>query len=340
MCAYLSNFLASTKNILRFRFVILIVMLGATLHANAAEIRGKITLLDGWKPVIYLSQLNSFDDLNTASYHLLIAEADIDEKGNFYFDSLNIPEHDLLYRLHICKNEDPISTIIIGGQEQNHLHLLFNNSSQIMVDITSFHEFNISGHPGNAKLQELFDLKSQINAPLNISSDQNRKLHKDHIKDEFIRIVEEAQSDVNKLLGMYFLQKSFSVDEYDRLFETLPEQLTDGGDTSPYYDAFIEQVQFYKFSKQDNDLSTKSSIPWYYWLLIPIGLFVSYYLINNKKNSTPNDPSSILSIQEKKVYELLCNGKSNKEISTELHIEVSTVKSHVYKIFSKLGVKS
>jgi len=47
-----------------------------------------------------------------------------------------------------------------------------------------------------------------------------------------------------------------------------------------------------------------------------------------------------LSMQEKKVFEFLRKGASNKEISTELNIEVSTVKSHVYKIFSRLGVKS
>ena len=47
-----------------------------------------------------------------------------------------------------------------------------------------------------------------------------------------------------------------------------------------------------------------------------------------------------LSVQEKKVFDLLKAGSSNKEISDALNIEVSTVKSHVHKIFSRLGVKS
>jgi DNA-binding NarL/FixJ family response regulator len=37
---------------------------------------------------------------------------------------------------------------------------------------------------------------------------------------------------------------------------------------------------------------------------------------------------------------LLKKGRSNKEIAQELHIEVSTVKSHLNKIYSRLGVKS
>ena len=320
--------------------VTLALLLGATFQGFSAEIRGKISLPEGWRPVIYLSQINRFDDLNTASYHFLIAEAKIDQEGNFYFDSLKIPEFDLLYRLHICKMEDPISTIIIGGQEQNHLHLLINNSSQLNLNIYSFHDFDISGHPDNGTLKELFDLKSQINAPLNIASDQNRKLHKDHIKESFIRIVELGESDVNKLLAIYFLQKSFNVDEYDMLYETLPDQLTEGGDTSPYYEAFMEQVQFYKFSRKENDRATVLPISWYFWLLIPILFFGAYFLLYHNPNKASSDLAGNLSIQEKKVYELLRSGKSNKEISAELHIEVSTVKSHVYKIFSKLGVKS
>ena len=340
MCAYLSNFLVNTIKVLSIRFVIIIALLGISLPGGAADIHGNIILLEGWKPVIYLSQLNSFDDLNTASYHLLIAKADIDEEGNFHFDSLNIPKFDLLYRLHICKEEDPISTIIIGGQEQNHLHLLMNNSSLLNVAIRSFHDFDVGGHHGNATLQELFDLKGQINAPLNISSDQNRILHKEHIKNEFIRIVDSARSDVNKLLALHFLQKSFKVDEYEGLYKTLPEQLSDEGDSSPYYEAFIERVQFYNFNHQENGDTSVFSIARYYWLLMPIVFLGFYYWKHLKPKELPIDPSGSLSIQEKKVYELLCTGKSNKEISAELHIEVSTVKSHVYKIFTKLGIKS
>ena len=316
------------------------LLLGLADPSMSAEIRGKISLLGGWAPVIYLSQLNSFDDLNTASYHLLIAEADIDHDGYFHFDSINIPAYDQLYRLHICKKEDPVSTIIIGGQEQNHLHFLMNASSKLNAEIQSFHEYRLSGHEGNSTLQELFNLKGQINAPLDIPSDQNRRLHKLHIRDRFVRIAEEAQSDVNKLLAVHLLQKSFSLDEYANLYETLPNQLSDSGETSPYHQDFLEQVQYYEYSLQGKDQPTRSSIPWYYWLVIPVGIFISYYVLSVKKNNQPIDIAGILSIQEKKVYDLLRTGKSNKEISTELHIEVSTVKSHVYKIFSKLGIKS
>ena len=45
-----------------------------------------------------------------------------------------------------------------------------------------------------------------------------------------------------------------------------------------------------------------------------------------------------LSVQERKIYTLLKEGKSNKEISEELNIGLSTVKSHASNIYSKLKI--
>ena len=325
---------------MRNRIVTVFFLIALAFSGRSAEIVGKVTLTEGWRPVIYLSQLSSFDDLNTASYHLLIAQTEVDQEGDFHFKSLNVPTYDQLYRLHICKDNDPVSTIIIGGQEQNHLHFLMNSSSSLTVDIRSFHDFEVSGHPGNTIMQKLFALKNSINAPLDIPSDQNRKLHKDHIRKQFFGIAEEALSDVNRLLAMYFLQKNYDKEEYEDLYNTLPGQLTGKNDTSPYYAAFLEQARFHNFNRRENAVLSDMSFPWYYLILIPVVVVLVYYMFSLKLKRVRSDSVENLSIQEKKVYELLCNGKSNKEISSILHIEVSTVKSHVYKIFSKLGVKS
>ncbi|CAN0606043.1 unnamed protein product, partial [Ectocarpus sp. 12 AP-2014] len=67
------------------------------------------------------------------------------------------------------------------------------------------------------------------------------------------------------------------------------------------------------------------------------------YLLNDKiKNRTSKSSKLLksLSIQERKIYSLLKEGKSNKEISEEYNIGVSTVKSHVSSIYTKLSVKS
>ena len=47
-----------------------------------------------------------------------------------------------------------------------------------------------------------------------------------------------------------------------------------------------------------------------------------------------------LTERERAVLGLLADGKSNREIGSEIHIEESTVKSHLKSIFAKLHVVS
>jgi DNA-binding NarL/FixJ family response regulator len=53
-----------------------------------------------------------------------------------------------------------------------------------------------------------------------------------------------------------------------------------------------------------------------------------------------SNPYADLTVQERRVFDLLREGRSNKEIAEEFSVSVSTVKSHVNSIFSKLGIKS
>jgi two-component system, NarL family, nitrate/nitrite response regulator NarL len=49
--------------------------------------------------------------------------------------------------------------------------------------------------------------------------------------------------------------------------------------------------------------------------------------------------ASVLTIRERQVVDLIGDGLSNKEIATELGIEVATVKNHVHNILEKLDVE-
>ena len=55
---------------------------------------------------------------------------------------------------------------------------------------------------------------------------------------------------------------------------------------------------------------------------------------------TPEQSVEVLTERETEVLQLLALGKSNQEISRELHIAEQTVKSHVSHILGKLGVPS
>jgi len=65
-------------------------------------------------------------------------------------------------------------------------------------------------------------------------------------------------------------------------------------------------------------------------------MFMFFKTINGKKNQPLNE----LSVQERKVFSLLREGKTNQEISDECGIAVSTVKSHLNSIYGKLKISS
>jgi len=47
-----------------------------------------------------------------------------------------------------------------------------------------------------------------------------------------------------------------------------------------------------------------------------------------------------LTERQREVYDLIINGKSNKEITSELYIAPSTLKTHINQIYKKLKVKN
>lgn len=331
---------------IKFRIFTLILLLWVS-SAESASIKGTIHLDDSWEPVIYLSLINSFEDLNTASYDFLIAEATIDSIGYFEMNELNIPAGNRIYRLHVCKKGDPVSTIIIGGKEENFIHFIMNFGSEILLSAEGenqvFHQSKISGNPANPSLYYLMKLQKNLQTPPALPSKQNREILKKQIINEFRQIADTSSFAIIKLMAMHMLVESSDNPNLDFLNKTLNAiQLADS--SNPYFVSFRNQLEFLEFQSSKTKFSNNA---WKKWIFLVVLIFIGttiFWLRLRKKALPKNNPKSelidSLSIQEKKVFELLKKGATNKEISKELNIEVSTVKSHVHKIFSRLGINS
>ena len=76
-----------------------------------------------------------------------------------------------------------------------------------------------------------------------------------------------------------------------------------------------------------------------------LALFETAAPATKEKSSYPATPSLIepliepLSPRELEVLQLIAEGYSNQEISTRLHLVISTVKGHNQRIFGKLQVQ-
>ncbi len=319
-----------------------------TFTSYAADIKGKVIIDDGWEPVIYLSAINSFDDFNTASFDFLVYQTSIDSLGYFEMNDIILPQDDRIYRLHICKKNDPVSTIIIGGQDENFFHFIMNGQSEIEIkpDLERpYFQYSVAeGNQTNRTLGLLISLQKELLTPPELPSKQNREFAKEQIINKYYNVADTSSHAIVKLLALHLINESVESPELTLMEETGRElQISDS--SNPYYLSFVKKLDYLKYqSKQAAGPPDFSWVKWSGLILLLILMVVIVMNRQGRKSQSIIMPNTELvqelSVQEKKVFDLIRSGASNKEISSELNIEVSTVKSHVYKIFSRLGVKS
>jgi len=286
-----------------------------------------------WSPIAYLSLVPDFNDMYTMSYDMIIDKSPIDQNGKFTFDIVYFPKEDNLFRIHIAKKSDPAASLIIGGKDENHFFLIANKNSNLLIKDTCNQYFikciNIEGYYPNQILQKINKISYYLDSTSFFESP---------IKNELIRsaIYEElrsyADTCTNLLVCLYALYKSNFEKNYPINKQYYKDFLSKWHAVqSPYLIEFKRKIPDIHESK------TKISILIGLLSLIigSILTIIVFKLIKKNKN-----PLYDLSLQERKIFSLIMNGKSNKEISEELNIGLSTVKSHVNRIYSKLEIKT
>jgi len=76
-------------------------------------------------------------------------------------------------------------------------------------------------------------------------------------------------------------------------------------------------------------------------ILLISSLMLNVILFKKRTVRTPRiNYATILSTQEQKIFRLMHEKKSNKEIAEQLFISLSTVKTHINAIYNKLSIGS
>lgn len=84
----------------------------------------------------------------------------------------------------------------------------------------------------------------------------------------------------------------------------------------------------------------------YYLAAVAVIFLVVGILISRSKPPvtvpTPNQPDPLhnLTLKEMQILKLIAEGKTNKEIADQNFVELSTIKTHINNIYSKLGVSN
>ena len=319
------------------RYVVLLLLLSGQLMAqNGYVIEGTINLPEGWSPLIYLSTIDRLDDLTSISDDMIFDESEIDSSGVFRFAGDYLPEGDRVYRLHVSKVGDPISTIIIGSKEQNHMHFAMRPGDTIKVfpkhESSLFATATIQGNPINRCIARVDSVitESRQGAGTVAGARIRRAEHIDVLRTTF----ERCPYALGKLYTAHFLLDRFESEDVVAFLQRGLSlmKLQD----SAYADGLQMKAEILagQYGTSDAGQTSAAQLLW----ILPLILVIGWLLWRRPWISSKDDPLESLSIQERKVLELLVDGKSNKEISQELNIGISTVKTHVHRIYGKLGI--
>ena len=319
------------KKALKHLFCIFGFLIISTI-ANST-ISGKVLIDSTWNNSIYLSLITNFNNLHSISNQMIIDMATINTDGVFSFNTEYLPARYNLYRIHVSKKGDPPASLIIGGKDENHMFLIANRSSDIIIKNSDseniFSNIVIENSTQSNLLNEVNKMLLYVDTTNFYNTPLKRELM-ENAMDEKLRQFADTCS--YPLVALYAIYRSnfeshvkSNPDFYIRFLEKWQNE------KSSYFKKFRETVQIKKSMNYSSIL--------YSILGFGIGIIFMLFILNRKNKITKN-PVQDLTVQERNIFGLLQQGKSNKEISDELNISLSTVKSHVNNIFSKMNLKS
>ena len=306
---------------------------------------------------VYLSLVENYRKSARVYADQILKETQADVQGYFKFEGNNLSEENSIYRIHI----DNCDT---NNKEGSHFLKNCNNTKSVLFIAKK-------GDKLVFPLLENDQPFCEINA---INTNANLLLEIDYLKEQMILDFMEYNSKANELLTFRKWFKIFQ--EYgeaseeplaelyiynflsDRTSETHPYYLIDAK-TNRYYEELAERLQNKypnaPFTQQylneitadqliQNNDTPKPKNKFMLYLLYGGFIFliiqVAYFKVQRRRRNLEKRMPEKLTNQEQNVCNAIIEGKTNKEIASELFVSLSTVKTHVNNIYKKLNVKT
>ncbi|UII22313.1 helix-turn-helix domain-containing protein [Fulvivirga ligni] len=316
--------------------IIFRLILGDLFGADPKEngkgyIDGIVKLDDSWDRKVYLSYIPTFEDMYSMSSQMILAKSNIDSTGHFKIDISFLPEQNQLLRLHISKKNDSPYSLVIGGKDENHLFLLASKHSVIELESESqrppFRYVKFDGGD-NLAFQQITDLVYRNDSIASYSTEAKRQFLENEMQRELLYMADTAKTPLVSLYAVYKSNFHGHIDQNKSFYNGYLEKWQD--EDNDYFNAFRAEIP----------ISATPANEFSWWWLVSAMLCVAVGIMIGKMGLTKNRTLKRLSVQERKIYELLKKGASNQEISDEFNIGISTVKSHISSIYTKLKVKS
>ncbi|MBN1388597.1 MAG: helix-turn-helix transcriptional regulator [Bacteroidales bacterium] len=311
-------------------FLLVSVSTSLAQHKITVDIETDTTI---WAPVAYLSLIPDFNYLNTISYNHIIEQSGISKEGLYEFSTEYLPEEEHLYRVHFSKKGDPPASLILGGRDHNHFFLFAERNSNISVTVKSGNRFIndliFQGYSPNKALQGINTMLEALDSIDQNGNIVNREYAIEAIYEDIKTYADTCSFPLPSLYALYNINYAKDYDNNPAFYRR-------------YLHKWRSQKSLY-FREFRSSIRGEIKPSWLIVIIagsVMLSIILTMYLYSRLKKKNNKNPLSELTIQERKVFNLLKQGKSNKEIAEECSVSVSTIKSHVNSIYSKLDVRS
>lgn len=319
----------SNKQLQKPSLLLLILLTNIFFVSGQTIVEGKTVLDSTWEKTIYASYIESLYDMYKTSERTIVAQSTIDDLGNWKL-TLPIKEHSYLVRLHVRKKKEPVASLIIGTKDENHCFLAISHKNPIGYihrDTTRiFTDFSSRESSINQMMMELSErIKKWDSLDKNTLGTKAKITLREKAAKDLLNYADTASAILPALYAIHAADFGFNNDMIVASIERVNERLG----PHPYLEVYPVP-----------DRTRHYLLYGILLICIPIGVLAIYRIRNLYDFQQRKSLVGTLSIREKEVLDLILSGKRNKEISDMLHIEVSTVKSHVNNIYAKLDVAS
>lgn len=233
------------------------------------------------------------------------------------------------------------------GEDHNFIHLVLNNSSELEVtsdpDFSSpFGNYSIVGNHDNHMMRELSKLVHPSFYFYQIKFPSELRFSEEKLNKDLNTFADTCQSTIASLAAVVNT-------DFDRYFDTntafylsFEDRLRSDLIDNSYVNDYHKKIKYYQ-PEFENESSWKNIVIGILGLSTFLLFAYSFYLRKKIRDQAFRKKESKerlhqLTQKETEIFNLIVSGKSNKDIANELFIELSTVKTHINKIYSKLNI--
>ena len=302
---------------------------------------------------VYLTEVEDYKKSALFLTDNILQSTTTDSLGYYSFSGDFLSSTNKIYKIYIDNcNEDitDYNHLLNTCDDSNSILFIANNSDKIYFPLNTMEQMFCSlefSRLQNVVIFKIDSLKESLLSNIQFSKSEKQRniIFNEYFKDlqEFSKTFKEP------LVELYTYQlyannesftRKFYLDDLKKseYYNQLLEQLKTKYPNSTYTYQFEDDLQHDNFNAKNK--RTKNII-FLLAILLSVSLLINFILIKRKrKKTTFVDYKLLLSPQEQKVFEFMNSELSNNQIAEKLFISISTVKTHINNIYSKLSISS